>query len=302
MNSVVRPRGNKAPAVYWRRRIVLLAVVVLVVVGLARWIGGGDDAAPTAAHDSAGTDREQSSARSTARHTAGTQADSRGGEGRRPAAKQGAGTKRAQSGERSAGKSQQQTISTVLAAPEGSCEVGDVVAVPDVVDATAGGPVPLRLGLSTRTEPACTLSLESDKIAIEVTSGDDVIWRSMACDRLLEPQTVVLRRGWVSYVDLNWNGRRGVDDCSPTNAHAKPGYYWAEAALVGGEPHRGQFQLTEKPDPDQADGNGDRARGDKSDADTSDADESGQDNADADESGTSADAGDGGADEGAGQT
>jgi hypothetical protein len=123
-------------------------------------------------------------------------------------------------------------VATTLRPAKGVCDVADVAVVPDVVDAHTGGPVPQRL------------------LALELVSGEDLIWRASACPDALEPQTLTLRRGWITYVEVNWNGRRGTEDCLPTNDLAKPGYYWAEAAVIGGEPERSQFRLTTPPPPE----------------------------------------------------
>jgi hypothetical protein len=125
--------------------------------------------------------------------------------------------------------------------------VADVAAVPDVLDTDAGGAVPLRLGLTTLTTQSCTLRLSSSDLAVEVTSGDELIWRSSACPDALSATSITLRRGWISYADVQWDGRLATEECGDGERLAEPGYYWAEAAVIGGEPARSQFQLTEPP-------------------------------------------------------
>jgi hypothetical protein len=204
---------------------VLVVLVAAVLVLGVRWLGAGDDG--PAATDQAG---EQSGA------------DGRAGTAAAPA-----------TGERDAGSNGPagaRPVATTLRPAKGVCDVADVAVVPDVVDAHTGGPVPLRLGLATLTTSACSLRLSQRLLALELVSGEDLIWRASACPDALEPQTLTLRRGWITYVEVNWNGRRGTEDCLPTNDLAKPGYYWAEAAVIGGEPERSQFRLTTPPPPE----------------------------------------------------
>lgn len=231
MSNVVKPRGRKPTAVYWRRRVVLLAVVVgLVTIGW-RWAGDDEPADPAA--ESARSTQPASSPSAPGPSDATTTPAAR-----KPRAKK-----------KEPAQPKQRVITTNLRSPQGSCDTSDVVVVPDVADAETHGPIPLRLGLSTTGRQACTLQLTADKLALEVTSGDDLIWQSNTCPDVLDPQSVTLRPGWLSYVEAMWSGRRATDDCLASNEFAEPGYYWAEAAVIGGEPARGQFRLEEPPPP-----------------------------------------------------
>ncbi|HET7328304.1 MAG TPA: hypothetical protein VFJ14_13580 [Nocardioidaceae bacterium] len=222
MSNGARPRGREPAAVYRRRRIVVLAVVVALVALLWWWLGGDNESAPST-RPAAAVDRPEPSEAATA-------AEKRHVDKKKP-------------------RRPKQRISTELAAPRGSCDVADVVAVPDVADAETRGPVPLRLGLSTTAGKACTLHLTADMLALDITSGDELIWRSSYCPDVLDPQSLTLRPGWLSYVEATWSGRRGSADCLAANEFAEPGYYWAEAAVIGGEPARGQFELEAPPPP-----------------------------------------------------
>lgn len=228
--SVVKPRGRKPAAVYWRRRIVVLAVAAGLVLAVTRWVGGDDAAAggsrPTA-NSAAETSNESPSPSPTPKQK--SQAENQ------------AAKKNKQQ------QAKQQQVTTTLREPQGVCEPGAVVVVPDVGDSVASRPVPLRLGFSTTADRACTLELSGKDLALEVTSGDDLIWRLSSCPGAFDRQELVLRPGWVGYTQVAWNGRRGDDTCADTNEYARPGYYWAEAAVLGGEPARGQFKLEEPP-------------------------------------------------------
>jgi len=228
MSNVARPRGRKPAAVYWRRRIVVLAVLVGLAWLVVRLVGGGDEpvarSEPAAPAPQSSATGEEATPKPTPTPTTA----------RKPAKPSAAPAKR---------------VTTWLRAPRGRCDIGQVLVVPDVVDAEAGGPVALRMGLSTTAKQPCTLTLSGQDLAVEITSGDDLIWQSSGCRDVLEEGPFVLRPGWLTYVDLTWNGRRGIDDCADTNQPAQPGYYWAEAAVIGGEPARSQFRLEKPPPP-----------------------------------------------------
>jgi hypothetical protein len=110
--------------------------------------------------------------------------------------------------------------------------------------------VPLRVGLSANGDQACTFEFGPDTVALRVTSGDDLIWETLNCQSALEEQSVVLRPAWLTYVEVDWTGRRAGEGCGDTGGFAQPGYYWAEAAALGGEPQRSQFELDTPPKPE----------------------------------------------------
>lgn len=261
MSNVVSPRGPLPPKVYWRRRLVLVAVLVGVVLLATRVVAGGDgsdDTAPVADKGSAGA-----SARPT---------DGVGEPGSRGAAREKAQQRRRQSsgGRRnadgsgntgnsgnsdgssdSAGSSVTTDLtgaSGPLAPAAGTCKADEVAVAPDVEDTDAYGSVPLRLGLSATGNRACTFELGPDTVALQVTSGDDLIWQTLKCSTVLDEQAVVVRPGWLTYVTVDWSGRRGQEGCG-SGDFAQPGFYWAEAAAIGGEPERGQFELEQPPKP-----------------------------------------------------
>jgi hypothetical protein len=233
MSNVVSPRGPLPPRVYWRRRLLLFAVVVGVAVLIGQLFGGGDDTEPVA-------DRARSAP--TAEPTkpaAGDASRSRKRAGARPRAAR----------LRQAPSSTLSGASGPLAQPTGECKASEVAVVPDVEDTDAFGPVPLRIGLSATGERACTFAVGPDSVAVRVTSGDDLIWETLHCGMAVPQRSVVVRPGWLSYVNVAWNGRRGSDSCGDGDEFAQPGYYWAEAAAIGGEPGHSQFELQTPPKP-----------------------------------------------------
>ncbi len=241
--------------VYWRRRLVVLAVLAALVLMLWRVTAGAQTANPRAT-DTGPTETapiptplpEHDSELDRAPEPARGEPDRRDRKPKKLARER---RRDGREGAERARSKQRQVVTTTLPKPSGECSPADVVVVPDVEDAYAYAPVDLRLGLSTQTAPACTVSLSAGDLALEVTSGDDLVWRLDACPTLQERE-VVLRAGWLTYVTVPWSGQRAVDSCSPRQPFAEPGYYWAEAALLGGEPHRGQFRLTPPPPPKPA--------------------------------------------------
>jgi hypothetical protein len=246
MSNVVSPRGPLPPKVYWRRRLVTLAVLVGIVMLVGRMFGGDDTEAaadreapaPAPSAPATPAPRPTSSADPTAEPTAEPTPDR---------AEQRRERRRAVQESRTAEFS---GPTGPLAQPAGACEASEVVVTPDVEDTDAFAGVPLRVGLSANGDQACTFAFGPDTVALRVTSGDDLIWESLTCDSALDEQSVVVRPAWLTYVEVDWSGRRAGEGCGETGDFAEPGYYWAEAAALGGEPQRSQFELETPPKPE----------------------------------------------------
>lgn len=133
---------------------------------------------------------------------------------------------------------------TPLAVPTGPCADSDVQVTPSVDGAAvAGQDVTITLNLTTADSPACTWQVSPASVVLKVTSGSDRIWSTQDCRAAVKPQSVVVRKDHVSKVGVTWSGQRSDDDCSRTTTWAQPGYYHAEAAALGAEPHDEQFRL-----------------------------------------------------------
>lgn len=254
MSNVVSPRGPLPPRVYWRRRLVTLAVLVGIVVLVGRMFGGDDteaaaDREPSAPAPSASpapdpkpTASDEPSAEPTAEPTRDPAEERR--ERRRERIRE-----RRQAAQESR-MAELSGASGPLAQAAGPCVASEVVVTPDVEDTDAFGAVPLRVGLSSSGDQACTFEFGPDTVALRVTSGDDLIWETLSCKSALEEQSVVVRPAWLTYVEVDWTGRRAGEGCGDTGDFAQPGYYWAEAAALGGEPQRSQFELDKPPKPE----------------------------------------------------
>ncbi|HWL96505.1 MAG TPA: hypothetical protein VNP20_04115 [Nocardioidaceae bacterium] len=250
MSNVVSPRGPLPPKVYWRRRLVTLAVLVGIVLLVGRMFGGDDTEAaadreaPGPSAPATPAPKPSTSPDPTAEPTAEPTPDR--AEQRR---------ERRERRERRRAVQESRTAefsgpAGPLAQPAGACEASEVVVTPDVEDTDAFAGVPLRVGLSANGDQACTFAFGPDTVALRVTSGDDLIWESLTCESALEEQSVVVRPAWLTYVEVDWSGRRAGEGCGETGDFAEPGYYWAEAASLGGEPQRSQFELETPPKPE----------------------------------------------------
>jgi len=217
MSSPLQPRGHLPARVYWIRRLVVLAVVVILVVVLAKLLGGSSDGAS----DSAGEGQAATVSSEASEKAAPTQ----------------------EAGPRPEKKATQKTAPR-LARPDGACEASDVLVKPVVAKTPeAGRDVRIRLRLRTREAEACTWQVSGDTVTIAITSGEDDIWTSRECPKVVPTEDVVVRRTTTTTVPVDWNARRSDDDCSQYTDWAMPGWYHVQTAAFGGESADVQFEL-----------------------------------------------------------
>lgn len=261
-------RGPLPARVYWRRRLAMLGVALLLVVGIARLLGAGSDGSSDDSGSADLADAPVSS--STASPSAsGSPEASRSG-GARKNGKNGKNAEGAQAGATT--PTAPTTSAPVLAEPDGPCVDGDVAVTPEVGEAIAGPRygVTLTLQLRTITDEACTWKVSPLTLSVKITSGDDDIWSSRECPRVLPSQPVTVRNTESTTVSFTWNAKRSDEDCSRLTEYAMPGWYHVTAAALGGEPSELQFELlapqpavvTQTADPQQDQG-GKKGRGKK---------------------------------------
>jgi len=114
-----------------------------------------------------------------------------------------------------------------------------------VVDsAPEGDGTTVGLRMSTEDGTSCTLGISPSLLETRITSGDVIVWQSGSCPDALPAKNVVVRPKPALVYSYGWDGQINPDSCSDTNRVAAPGWYWAEAALIGGEPTKTQFQVT----------------------------------------------------------
>lgn len=233
-------RGPHAPAVYWRRRLVVALVALFLVFGTARLLGlgGGDDTAED--------QLVQSSAETTSEteETSGQVAPSSVLPTSDAAATSGDGT--GQTSGQGSGKNKKKKKAKEPAAPPepvGTCVASDVRVEPVVEDAVAGRSVTIGLELRTRDAVACTWEVSPGALTMKITSGPDEIWTSRQCPKAVPTEEVVLRNQGTTTVEVVWSSRRSDDSCSKLTDWALPGFYHVTAAALAGEPRDLQFEL-----------------------------------------------------------
>ena len=227
--STTRRRRPLPRRVYWVRRLGVLAVAFALVFSVAHLLGGGGGDAGTPAARQVGADVGAPSSAKTPAATGPTAPGARHSRSRRAR--------------------KPRAVKTPLAIPTGPCADSDVLVRPSVEEAYAGRDVRIALFLTAADSPACNWEVTARSVVLKVTSGSDRVWSTQDCPRAVEPQSVVVRKGHETQVQVVWNGQRSDAECSRTTGWALPGYYHAEAAALGAEPTDQQFYLAAPPRP-----------------------------------------------------
>ena len=214
--------------VYWFRRFMVLGTAVLLVFAIARLLGDSSDGSSSGDGDAArlSADSSSSSAAPTDDLTpTPTPSVTKKGKGAPPVPTQ-------------------TSAAPVLAQPEGTCVGSDIAVTPKVESAVAGRDVLVVLQLRTMSSPACTWRVSADSLTVKITSGDDAIWSSLDCRRVIPRSDVVVRKDVTTNVGVVWKeAKRSDEDCSPRTDWASAGWYHVTAAALGGEPSDLQFEL-----------------------------------------------------------
>lgn len=226
MSAVTRPRGPLPARVYWARRLVVLGACFALVLGLGRLLGGASDARSSAS----GTATQVGA---TVTRTPRTDPSSTAAARPERARDRPAGRKRARAED-------------PLPAPDGPCAPTDLQVVPLVERADADDAIRIRFEVRG-TEPACTWTASPESLAVKITSGDDLIWTSQHCPKVVPTRDVVVRDRKPARIALTWNGRRSDEECSTLTTWALPGWYHVVSAPLGGEPVDRQFELRRPP-------------------------------------------------------
>ncbi|RSX55563.1 hypothetical protein D2E26_0126 [Bifidobacterium dolichotidis] len=87
----------------------------------------------------------------------------------------------------------------------------------------------------TGTSPeGCVINVAPDELVLEIKSGDDVIWRSDACQALYDPRLLFDDKDGQKYENkVNWNTNRSSDQCVADEQlpHVSAGSYVAKLFL-----------------------------------------------------------------------
>lgn len=249
MGSLRNPVGSLAPAVYWRRRVlVLLAVLAALALLLYACSGSGSGKKQPAAHS---TDNTPAASQSSVPNSGGTSssAASSGGLSGGTAASSSAG---APSGGTSATAGTTGGTSSGGGSTGGTATGGTSAGTTPTTGATGAPGCRLSLSLSTQA-PAyangddprftvavvnngttdCDVDVSPKSLVLNVYSGPDHIWSSADCAtggkdlRGIAPHAV-------ETITYTWNRTRSTPSCPANPAAAKLGMYYGVVSLGQG--------------------------------------------------------------------
>lgn len=247
----MRPRGPLPPRVYWTRRVVLVGLVCLIL-GLIWWMLPGSGGSGSAAANPGGgkpasgaggpattplTPSATGSTLHTPRATDATPASRRTGSS--------PGTSKGTSSASGHGTSAKRDRSPKLV-PTGPCDPTSVVLAVDASSVKVGAGTKIGLRMSTPDGSTCSLAITPSLLDARITSGPATIWQSSSCPDALPVKNVVVGPQPRQVYAFPWDGKYNPNSCSTNAKDAAVGGYWAEAALVGGEPAKAYFEVTAK--------------------------------------------------------
>ena len=203
MSSLLRPVGHLPASVYWFRRGLVLAVVALLFFLVSRLFSGDADnaAASDPQQDPSGAPVVPSTTPSTTPTATSTKT----------------------------GKPAKTTPPA-----DRKCDGSDVRI--DVLPANrkiVSGSV---LNFVVRFEAVsdeCKAGIDADKLAVTVTSGNDLIWTTTHCGQAIQRATLVVAKSKKAASTVPWNGHRSGPGCLPGQPVAKPGTYVVKAVYDG---------------------------------------------------------------------
>lgn len=247
MSTVVRPSGRLPARVYWVRRGLLLLLVLLLAWGLARCAAND----PSAGAGRPGPADDSSPADDTAGATADPARSARA-DGSVATAGIGASVStsplRSVDGRRSRTASRPQRVRPVLSAPVGRCDPAATTVTPSAGDpVVSGSGALLQLRLAVSGEQACTLPF-GERLLVQVALEGESVWSLEDCPSAVSTESVVLRPGWASVVDVAWSGRGSSATCPVETAAVRPGTYQLQAAMLGGEPGTVDLEVVAPPE------------------------------------------------------
>jgi len=231
----MRPRGPLPRRIYWTRR-VLLVVVAVAVPGFLWWlVPGNGGAASTSADLGAGVG---ASTRHHAVHRGASPTVSR-----KPT--------KATSNPPTAPPTTKPTAppttepTTPVTKPTGPCAPANIQLGVAADSAPPGAGTTVRVTMSTTDGSTCTLGITPAMLETRIAYGANVVWQDSTCPDELAAKNVVVGPHPAMLYSFHWDGYQTADACSRTGDVALPRRYRVVAALIGGEPRRGFFYVTE---------------------------------------------------------
>jgi hypothetical protein len=89
-----------------------------------------------------------------------------------------------------------------------------------------------------KSADACRLSVSSDNFTLKIYSGNDRIWSTADCSKLVPAKDATLKSKQDLSWRITWDGKRSQKGatCKSPSAMPRSGYYYATAQLKGGKP------------------------------------------------------------------
>lgn len=135
-------------------------------------------------------------------------------------------------------------ITVDLDAPQGRCDPEKVRVVPSVPDGQfVGGPVPVRLAISTTQDSACIFDPKIADLLVVISANEAPVWDNILCDDPLLSGPIAITPQWSTVANATWSGRGSGQDCASKEKFASPGTYVIRSAAIGGEPGKDTFTL-----------------------------------------------------------
>lgn len=236
---MLHPRGPLSPRVYWTRRATLVGAIVVFAL-ILWWLlpSGGTGASASPAHHPAKTTPQV--VHHTHAHQLPTATVSTGASGSTHTGSSGQQGK--QSGGGTADQPKKKTTPHLV--PSGPCKADNVELAVVVKDAEVDHGTTVGVSMSTVDGSVCSLGVAPSRFEAQVTSGPATVWQSTKCADALPARNVVVGPTPRVVYSYRWNGRVEPYGCTATRV-AKPGVYWAWASIVGGNPAKAAFEVTD---------------------------------------------------------
>ena len=234
MSSVLHPVGPEEPKTYWvRRAIVVGAVVLALIVMIAAIVSQTSSGSVVAQPTPSASDPSPPAATTptyiptpSATPTPTPAESTKGKAGASPSTK----------AKGKAKPSTKPSAPATKAAPV-ACPAGDL-------RATLTGKQRLRpeqassftISLINGSDASCDLDVTSDNFELKIYSGQDRIWSTDDCAKLVKTVSKKLAEEQAVEWKITWDGRRSRAECRQRPEIPKVGTYFATAQFKGAKP------------------------------------------------------------------
>jgi len=241
VGSLRNPVGSLAPAVYWRRRVLVVAAVVVVLAlilyacsgsgtGKKQPVADGKTGGPSASQSSTPASGGSSSGGPSASGSAGAPSGAPSASGGAPSGGSSAGST---SGGATGGAPGGGNGTTgPLAGGGAGCQLS--LTLTNQAPAYVNGDKPqFTVAVVNKGTSDCDVDLSAKSLVLNIYSGQDRIWSSADCatgDKDLRG----IAPGAVETITYSWDRSRSSAGCSAGNASAQLGMYYGVVSLAAG--------------------------------------------------------------------